>query len=99
MPIYEYQCGACSRRFERRQSFSDDPVSVCPHCGAVDVRRLLSPPAGIFFKGPGFYSTDYRQGGQRSSRNGDSEEKTPAESKETPAPTSTPAPTPASDDD
>jgi len=33
MPIYEYQCGACNRRFEQRQSFSDDPISVCPHCG------------------------------------------------------------------
>jgi len=40
MPIYEYQCGACNRRFEQRQSFSDDPISVCPHCGAVDVRLM-----------------------------------------------------------
>ena len=98
MPIYEYQCGSCRRQFEQRQSFSDEPVKVCPHCGAEEVRRLLSAPAGIFFKGPGFYSTDYKQGGQRASRNGDSEEKVPAESKETPAPASTPAPTTTADD-
>ena len=98
MPIYEYQCRACGRRFELRQSFSDDPAKICPHCAAEDVQRLLSPPAGIFFKGPGFYSTDYKQGGQRSSRNGASEDKAPAESEAAPtAPTSTP--TASTDDD
>jgi putative FmdB family regulatory protein len=75
MPIYEYQCRACGRRFELRQSFSDEPARLCPHCGVEDVRRLLSPPAGIFFKGPGFYSTDYKQSSRRSSSNGTSEEK------------------------
>jgi predicted nucleic acid-binding Zn ribbon protein len=63
-----------------------------------DVRRLLSPPAGIFFKGPGFYSTDYKQGGQRSSRNGDSEEKATTHT-ETEAAPSAPASTPAASTD
>jgi putative FmdB family regulatory protein len=99
MPIYEYQCRACGQRFELRQSFSDEPAKVCPHCGVEDVRRLLSPPAGIFFKGPGFYSTDYKQSSRRSS-NGSSEgkEPTPVTSDDS---SSTPAPTAAasSDDD
>ena len=89
MPIYEYQCRACARRFELRQSFSDEPVRICPHCGVEDVRKLLSKPAGIFFKGPGFYSTDYKQGGQRVVRNGSSDEK------ETPTTESEPAPSTA----
>src|SRR5687768_4856935 len=57
MPLYEYQCDACSNRFERIQRFSDPPVDVCPACGGA-VRKLLSSPA-IQFKGSGWYITDY----------------------------------------
>jgi putative FmdB family regulatory protein len=58
MPIYAYECGECGVRFERRQSFSDEPVKVCPECGG-EVHRLIQP-AGIIFKGSGFYVTDNR---------------------------------------
>ena len=57
MPLYEYQCDACSTRFERIQKFSDPPVETCPSCGGT-VRKLLSSPA-IQFKGSGWYITDY----------------------------------------
>ena len=57
MPLYEYQCDACSNRFERIQKFSDPPVDTCPTCGGT-VRKLLSSPA-IQFKGSGWYITDY----------------------------------------
>jgi putative FmdB family regulatory protein len=57
MPLYEYQCEACSHRFERIQKFSDPPVEVCPTCGGP-VRKLISSPA-IQFKGSGWYITDY----------------------------------------
>ena len=98
MPIYEYECRACGRRFELRQSFSDEPVRVCPHCGVEDVRKLLSRPAGIFFKGPGFYSTDYKQGGQRNVRNGSNDEKETTTTESEPTP-STAASTPAASTD
>ena len=58
MPIYGYECKECGVRFERRQSFSDDPITICPECEG-EVRRLLEP-AGIIFKGSGFYVTDNR---------------------------------------
>ncbi|HHE71233.1 MAG TPA: zinc ribbon domain-containing protein [Chloroflexi bacterium] len=58
MPLYEYQCQECGLRFERRQSFSDEPVKTCPDCGGPVVR--LIQPAGIIFKGSGFYVTDNR---------------------------------------
>ena len=57
MPLYEYQCDACSHRFERIQKFADPPVETCPSCGGK-VRKLLSSPA-IQFKGSGWYITDY----------------------------------------
>jgi putative FmdB family regulatory protein len=61
MPIYEYECSACKNRFERSQRFSDPPVSECPECGGA-VRRVLFP-AGIVFKGSGWYITDSRKSG------------------------------------
>jgi putative FmdB family regulatory protein len=58
MPIYEYECTSCKTRFERSQRFSDPPVTECPECGGR-VRRVLFP-AGIVFKGSGWYVTDSR---------------------------------------
>jgi putative FmdB family regulatory protein len=57
MPLYEYQCDACSHRFERIQKFSDPHADTCPKCGGA-VHKLLSSPA-IQFKGTGWYVTDY----------------------------------------
>ena len=37
---------------------SDEPVAMCPNCGAVAKRLFF--PAGIVFKGSGFYKTDNR---------------------------------------
>ena len=39
---------------------SDDPLSDCPQCGQ-HIRRVLFP-AGIVFKGSGFYKTDHSKG-------------------------------------
>ena len=58
MPLYEYECEACGKRFEKIQKFSDPPADVCAHCGKGPVRKLLSSPA-IQFKGSGWYITDY----------------------------------------
>ena len=59
MPIYEYECNACRQRFEKLQSFSDEPIRVCPHCGG-ETRRVLQP-VGVIFKGSGWYITDSRK--------------------------------------
>jgi putative FmdB family regulatory protein len=86
MPLYEYECFLCHRRFERIQRVSDAPVSECPSCGGA-VRRLLGVPA-LQFKGSGFYITDYGKGSgggsSRSHETSKEESKPAAESKETP---------------
>jgi putative FmdB family regulatory protein len=56
MPLYEYECARCGRRFELMQKFSDPPTTTCA-CGGT-ANRLLSP-AGFQFKGSGWYVTDY----------------------------------------
>ena len=74
MPVYEYQCTQCGVRFERIQSFHDDPVEVCPECEG-QVQRLIQP-AGVIFKGSGFYVNDSKR-----SRQNQTAKKTESESK------------------
>jgi putative FmdB family regulatory protein len=58
VPTYEYACTACGHRLEAVQSFSDDPLTVCPECaGAL---RKVYGAVGIVLKGSGFYKTDSR---------------------------------------
>jgi putative FmdB family regulatory protein len=80
MPLYVYKCDTCSYKFERQQSFSDDPIKVCPECSEPAVRRLITP-VGVVFKGSGFYITDNR----KSTGNGkeDSKSSTASESSST----------------
>lgn len=61
MPTYVYGCDMCGHRFEALQKFSDAPLTTCPECSA-QIRRIFQP-AGIVFKGSGWYSTDSRGGG------------------------------------
>ena len=56
MPLYEYQCESCDKRFELIRKFSDPPLTECPTCGGP-VRKLVSSPA-FQFKRSGFYITD-----------------------------------------
>jgi putative FmdB family regulatory protein len=62
MPTYVYGCDTCSHRFEIFQKFQDAPLTECPECGAR-IRRIFQP-AGIVFKGSGWYSKDSRSSGQ-----------------------------------
>jgi putative FmdB family regulatory protein len=41
MPIFEYECKSCSKKFEELVSSSNTPV-VCPQCGSAETRKLLS---------------------------------------------------------
>jgi len=61
VPTYEYVCTSCRNHFDTVQSFSDPPLQRCELCGG-ELRRVFHP-AGILFKGSGFYSTDNRRVG------------------------------------
>jgi putative FmdB family regulatory protein len=60
MPLYEYQCHGCGKKFEVIQKFADEPLTKHEECGG-DVERLISAPA-FHFKGTGWYVTDYAKG-------------------------------------
>jgi len=58
VPTYEYACTDCGHDLEAVQSFSDDPLTVCPECGGT-LRKVFGN-VGVVFKGSGFYRTDSR---------------------------------------
>ena len=60
LPLYDYQCRTCSKVTEVRHSFREAYDGTCPDCGG-ELARVFNP-AGIVFKGSGFYITDSRKG-------------------------------------
>ncbi|MGH2725050.1 MAG: FmdB family zinc ribbon protein [Actinomycetota bacterium] len=58
MPTYEYACTDCGTQVEVVQRFGDEPLRECGLCGGR--LRKVFHPAGIVFKGSGFYATDSR---------------------------------------
>ena len=59
MPTYQYRCRDCTTEFEIRQSFSDDPITVCPTDECPGLLRKVFSGVGISFKGDGFYKNDH----------------------------------------
>ncbi|MDR3070629.1 MAG: zinc ribbon domain-containing protein [Propionibacteriaceae bacterium] len=58
MPTYQYKCRECDADLEVVQSFSDEPLTICPQCRG-ELRKVYSA-VGVVFKGSGFYATDSR---------------------------------------
>ncbi len=88
MPIYEYECGSCRHRFEKRQGFHDEPKAACPECKGKSKRIIRASP--VIFKGSGFYVTDHRPAHEKHAEpaRNESQDKPPAgksESKAEPA--------------
>jgi putative FmdB family regulatory protein len=59
LPLYDYKCRACSKVTEVRHGFREPYAGTCPDCGG-ELARVFNP-AGIVFKGSGFYLTDSRK--------------------------------------
>jgi len=78
MPTYEYACQSCGHHVEVYQRFTDDPLTVCEVCGGP--LRKVFHPAGILFKGSGFYATDSRKGSSKSGSDRDSSSSKKADS-------------------
>jgi putative FmdB family regulatory protein len=65
MPIYEYECLDCGKRFEIFQKISEEPLKVCKECKGR-LNRLISM-CSFQLKGSGWYVTDYKSSGSGSS--------------------------------
>lgn len=68
MPIYEYECFDCGKRFEIFQKISEEPLKVCKECKGR-LNRLISM-CSFQLKGSGWYVTDYKSPGSSSGGNG-----------------------------
>ena len=66
MPTYSYACTECGNRFDIVQGFADDALTTCEKCSGR-LRKLFNS-VGIVFKGSGFYRTDSREDGKKSSK-------------------------------
>ncbi len=73
MPIYEYKCPDCGHAFDAIQKMSDDPIKVCPSCGAGQVKKLISATSFVL-KGSGWYKDHYglKKGGDGGGDGGES---------------------------
>jgi putative FmdB family regulatory protein len=103
MPIYAYKCDSCGHAKDVLQKISDEPLSVCPQCGAASFTKQVTA-AGFQLKGSGWYATDFKGGVAPSvpatdkapaSAGGDAAPAAPAASAAAPAPAPTPAAAPA----
>jgi len=98
LPLYEYRCTACGYGFEKIQSFSATPESVCPKCQGALIRPVTAP--ALRFEGAGWYVNDYAgKGASKPTETTATATDTKSESKpagETAAPAAAPAASPVS---
>jgi putative FmdB family regulatory protein len=73
VPTYSYACTECDNRFDVVQSFTDDTLTTCEKCSGR-LRKLFNS-VGVVFKGSGFYRTDSRESGKKSSSSNGSSSK------------------------
>ncbi|HEY4440470.1 MAG TPA: FmdB family zinc ribbon protein [Candidatus Elarobacter sp.] len=76
MPLYDYQCRSCKTVTEVRHGAREDFGGTCPQCGG-ELARVFNP-AGIAFKGSGFYVTDSRKSSGASEGGSSSPPSTPS---------------------
>ena len=56
MPISDWYCSECKKKWEVFTPHDDEPKEC--ECGSKDIRKLIGKP-GFKFIGPGFHRTDY----------------------------------------
>ncbi len=59
MPIYEFECLSCEKRFDRLQKLSDPDPTSCPNCSTPQIRRCVTAPT-FRLAGSGWYETDFK---------------------------------------
>ena len=73
MPLYDYVCAACGRRFEVIHGVHGDPPTACPLCGEGPVRKAISAPA-VHYKGSGWAKKERRAAIKTGASSGGSDE-------------------------
>lgn len=61
MPMFDFTCESCERRFENLLVKNSEVELKCEFCGQPLKREF--PVVNPIFKGSGFYETDYKRKG------------------------------------
>ncbi len=72
MPIYEYECRKCGHKLEVFSRPGEEPMKECMVCHGP-IKKVFHP-AGIIFKGSGFYTTDYARSSSKKEKAGKKED-------------------------
>jgi len=80
MPLYEYRCSGCGHQQEFLQKWSDAPLTVCTACGQPSFQKMLTA-AGFQLKGSGWYATDFKNSGAKSTAKADTKSDAKVEAK------------------
>ena len=59
MPLYDYECAACGRRFEVFHGVHADGPTSCPLCGKGPVRKVITA-AAVHYRGSGWAKKERR---------------------------------------
>jgi len=59
LPLYDYDCAACGRRFEVIHGVHADPPASCPLCGSGPIKKAISAPT-VHYKGSGWAKKERR---------------------------------------
>jgi putative FmdB family regulatory protein len=73
VPLYDYVCAACGRRFEVIHGVHGDPPTSCPLCGEGPVRKAISAPA-VHYRGSGWAKKERRAAVKSGATKGDGDE-------------------------
>jgi putative FmdB family regulatory protein len=74
VPLYDYDCAACGRRFEVIHGVNDAPPEQCPLCGSGPIRKAFAAPA-IHFKGSGWAKKERRAASKPGGRSDETSDK------------------------
>jgi putative FmdB family regulatory protein len=58
MPLYDFKCPTCGKVIELLVNRGEPDRLLCPDCNELMDKQIGA--VSIQFKGPGFYSTDYK---------------------------------------
>lgn len=57
MPTYNYACKKCEHGFEIIQKMSDTPLTTCPKCKEVELKKVIVSGGGFQLKGKGWFKS------------------------------------------
>lgn len=74
MPIYEFECSKCNKRFEKIISISNSDQITCDCSPNAVAKKVVSAPS-FRLSGKGWYETDFKTGSKKNLVQSDKSEK------------------------